>query len=250
MAFADHFSRQSEDYTRFRPHYPRELFAHLATLPAQRQLAWDCGTGNGQAAVDLANDFERVIATDPSSNQLEHAAQHPRVEYRISPAEKVPIESHSVDLVTVAQALHWFDFERFYAEVRRVARAGSAIAAWCYGLGSISPEVDRVVHYLYEDVLGAYWPPEHKAIEDDYRSLPFPFDEIALPKFEMTAAWTLDDLLGYLGTWSSTQQYVERHGSNPVALIALELAKAWGTPGAARLVRWPFHAQAGRIEPA
>lgn len=250
VAFADHFSRQSGAYTRFRPRYPAALFAHLASLPAARQAAWDCGTGNGQAAVDLAGFFARVVATDPSANQVAHAVPNARVEYVVAAAEACPIESCSIDLVTVAQALHWFDFDRFYAEVRRVGRAGSVLAAWSYGLAVVTPAIDQIVGRLYDEILGEYWPPERKLVEQRYETIEFPFDEIASPEFAMTTEWALADLLGYLGTWSSTQRYIERHESDPVALVEAELGRAWGAAETTRVVRWPLIMRVGRIDSA
>ncbi len=247
MEFADHFSRQSRQYTQFRPRYPAELFAFLATLPARRERAWDCGTGNGQAAVDLAAHFERVVATDASADQLSHAEAHANVEYVRAPAEVCPLEPDCVDLVTVAQAVHWFDRARFYAEVRRVGRSGSVLAVWSYGLGSISPAVDRIVYHLYEDILGPYWPHERRLIEQGYRTIEFPFDELAAPDFAMTAEWTLDDLLGYLSTWSSLQRYIKQHDDNPLEPVARELAAAWGQGDSARAVRWPLYLRVGRV---
>jgi ubiquinone/menaquinone biosynthesis C-methylase UbiE len=247
MGFADHFSGQSGQYTQFRPRYPEALFSFLASLPVRREVAWDCGTGNGQAAVDLATHFARVVATDASGNQLFHALPHSNVEYMVASAEACPLESDSVDLVTVAQALHWFDRDRFYAQVRRVARSGSVIAAWTYGLVRVSPPVDDVVGRLYEDILGDYWPPERRLVEQRYATIEFPFEEIAPPKFSMTSDWTLDDLLGYLGTWSSAKKYAERHGENPLEQVEADLAAAWGSIDTARVVCWPLYLRAGRI---
>ncbi|REK10451.1 MAG: class I SAM-dependent methyltransferase [Planctomycetota bacterium] len=246
MTFKDHFSRQADSYTRFRPRYPRELFAFLAALPAARRRAWDCGTGNGQAAEALAEFFDAVVATDPSARQIEHAAPHAKIEYHVAPAESCPLKAASVDLVAVAQALHWFDHESFFAEVRRVGRNGGVVAAWAYGLGRLTPDVDRVVMHLYGDLLGTYWPPERHYIEQGYRKIPFPFAEIDAPHFVMTASWSLDDLTGYLGTWSSVQSYIEQQGSNPLALVHDDLVAAWGS-AAQRKVTWPLYLRVGYI---
>jgi SAM-dependent methyltransferase len=248
VSFADHFSRQSREYTQFRPRYPRELFELLASLAPRRETAWDCGTGNGQAAVDLAEQFQRVIATDPSANQVAHARAHPKVEYFIARAEECPIKPRSVDLVCVAQALHWFDRPRFYEQVRRVGREGSVLAAWGYGMAHVTPAVDRVIGYLYEDILGKYWPPERKLVEARYETIEFPFEPLEAPRLMMTAEWTLDDVLGYMGTWSSVQRFVERHGADPLAQPRVELAQAWGEAQQRRLVRWPLYLRIGRIE--
>ncbi len=249
MSFADHFSRQSLQYTQFRPRYPHALFAHLATLVHRRDAAWDCGTGNGQAAVDLAEHFAHVFATDPSANQVAHARPHPQVEYRVAPAEACPLPDESVDLITVAQALHWFDRERFYAEVRRVCRPGGVLAAWCYGLATIEPQIDRLVWQLYEPILGKYWPPERRLVEQRYAALEFPFPQLELPAIAMTAEWTLADLLGYLSTWSSVQKYRQQQGTDPLLLVETQLAEAWGAPDTKRLVQWPLSGRVGRVHP-
>jgi SAM-dependent methyltransferase len=246
VTFHDHFSRQAQGYTQFRPGYPRELFQYLDSLVVLRHRAWDCGCGNGQAAAGLAEIFDEVIATDPSASQIAAARPTPRVTFLVATAEDCPLESNSVDLITVAQALHWFDMSRFYDQVRRVGRRGSVLAAWCYGLATISPAVDRVVERLYESILGSYWPPERKLIEDRYASLPFPFEELNAPPLAILAQWNLQELLGYLETWSSVQRYIERHGADPLALVKTDLAAAWGH-ASTQTVRWPLHMRVGRV---
>lgn len=249
MGFKDHFSRQADRYTRFRPHYPRELFGYLASLPRAPGRAWDCGTGSGQAAVALAEFFAEVVASDPSARQIEHAASHERVTYLVATAEACPLPDDSVDLVTVAQAVHWFDLDKFYAEVRRVGRPGSVIAIWAYGLAAITPQVDAVIQRLYADILGSYWPPERGVIEEGYQSVAFPFEEVSPPELKMTARWNLDELLGYLSTWSSAQKFLEKNGTNPLDLIRADLAAAWQSPAEKRLIEWPLVLRVGRIEP-
>jgi SAM-dependent methyltransferase len=154
----------------------------------------------------------------------------------------------SVDLVTVAQALHRFDLPAFYAEVKRVTRPGGILAAWCYELHEIIPEVDVVIRRLYSDILGVSWPPERRLVEEGYRTIPFPFDEIATPRFSMVARWDLDRLLGYLGTWSAVARYRERNGSDPLEQIREELAAAWGDPGSKLEVSWPLNLRVGRVD--
>jgi ubiquinone/menaquinone biosynthesis C-methylase UbiE len=241
----DHFSRQSADYRRYRPRYPQALFAWLASAAPARRTAWDCGTGNGQAAVGLAEHFERVVATDPSANQLAEAEPHAQVEYRSARAEDSGLEPASVDLVTVAQALHWFDLERFYAEVSRVLRPGGLIAVWCYGLMEIDPAVDPVIRHFYEDVVGPYWPPQRAHVESGYRELAFPFAPVAAPCFAMTADWSLEELAGYVATWSPTKIFQEQRGCDPLRDLNEPLSKAWGAAERRRVV-WPLHVRAGR----
>lgn len=248
MTFKDHFSTQASEYTQFRPRYPRELFEFLAGIVVDRHRAWDCGTGNGQAAVALAEFFERVIATDPSARQIAAAEANAKVEYRVAPAEACGLDPASVTLVTVAQALHWFDFDRFYAEVRRVSIPGGVLAAWSYGGARITPAVDHVVGHFYSEIVGPYWPPERQLVEGRYVNIPFPWPEIAAPAFEMTAQWNLRELIGYLGTWSSVQHYRQQQGHDPLDRIAGELAAAWGPAESARTVAWPLFVRVGRVE--
>lgn len=247
MEFQDHFSKQASRYTQFRPRYPAKLFEFLASVTPQHDLAWDCGTGNGQAALELAEHFAQVIATDASQSQIDHATAHPRIEYTVAQAEQTPIRDHSVDLVTVAQALHWFQFDKFYAEVRRVSKPGGALACWCYGLASISTAVDAAVLRLYADILGPYWPPDRKYIEERYETIPFPLPRIAAPDFVMQADWTFDDLIGYLSTWSSVQRYNEAHRSDVMATVMPSLLAAWQTPEVPRRVTWKLHLLLGRV---
>lgn len=246
MAFKDHFSSHAADYARYRPHYPAELYAALAARCEDHALAWDCGTGNGQAAVGLAAHFDRVVATDASAEQIAQAEPHPRVTYHVAPAPRSPLAGASADLVTVAQAIHWFDVDAFYAEVRRVLKPGGALAVWTYGLQRVAPEIDPLLDRFYRAIVGPYWPPERRHVDAAYRTLPFPFAEESLPVPPMTMDWTLDELLGYLGTWSASQRYLRATGEDPVAQIREDVAAAWGEPGAARRVTWPLYIRLGR----
>lgn len=247
MTFADHFSVQAADYAKYRPGYPRELFEWLRTSTPRHTLAWDVGTGNGQAALQLADFFDRVTATDPSAAQLKHAVAHERVTYRVQAAEDCDLPDASVDLVTAAQALHWFDFERFYRQVRRVLRPSGVIAAWTYDLNEVDAGVDAIVRKYYTDIVGPYWPAERRYVETGYRALPFPFVEIPVPAMRMETSCTFADYLRYLGTWSATQRYREVRQQDPVALIAEELRCAWGG-SAKRVICWPLRVRAGRVE--
>lgn len=245
--FHDHFSALADGYARHRPTYPPALFDWLAALPAARRHAWDCGTGSGQAARELAARFERVTATDASPEQLAQAAPDARIEYRVATAEEPGLEAGSVDLATVAQAVHWFDLERFWPAVERVLAPGGAVAVWTYDLFSVSPEVDAVVRRLYRDVVGAYWPPERKIVETGYRELRFPFAEVAVPPLAMEADWRLAEVEGYLRTWSASKRWSRAHGGrDAVAEVAADLEAAWGEREAARTVRWPLAVRAGR----
>jgi SAM-dependent methyltransferase len=248
MSFKDYFSGHAPDYRLFRPAYPPDLFSYLATLASPEGLVWDCGTGNGQAAIDLARHFARVFATDASEEQIRQAEQHPRVEYAVAPAERCPLPDRAANLVTIAQALHWFDHDKFYAEVRRVCRPGSIVAAWTYNLFSVNASVDPILERLQTEFVGPYWPPERALVDAGYRTIPFPFEDVAAPHFEMKADWDLGRVVGYMNTWSSTKAFIKARGFNPVELLAPELLQAWGDPETARTVRWQFYVRVGRIE--
>jgi SAM-dependent methyltransferase len=239
MRFKDHFSKQAADYAKFRPRYPHALFEYLSSVAPDRALAWDCATGNGQAAVELAEVFDRVIATDASEKQIANAQPHERVEYRVEAAENSGIESGTVDLIMVAQALHWFDLPRFYEEVRRVLKNNGVFAASAYNLLRIEPAIDEIVNRYYHEGVGPFWPPERKLVEH-FADLPFPFHGIEPPKIEMTTQWDLDHLIGCLGTWSSTERFIEVRGSDPLEQITDELRSVWGDPHETRKVSWPL----------
>ncbi|MHB8534281.1 MAG: class I SAM-dependent methyltransferase [Sulfuricaulis sp.] len=245
--FKDHFSRHAGEYARYRPDYPPDLFEFLAQSARRHELAWDCATGNGQAALGLSAYFDRVIATDASAPQVQNAARHEKVSYFTAPAEQSDLPSHSVDLITVAQALHWFRFEPFYQEARRVLRPDGIIAVWCYGLSRVTPAVDKVVHHYYTNVVGSCWPPERRYIDEKYQTIPFMFTEMPAPEFHMKAEWNLDEFMGYLHTWSATQRFQQKNEQNPLDMIRRALVGAWGAPNARLAVRWPIYLRLGRI---
>lgn len=249
MGPSDHFSSQADAYARYRPTYPPELFAWLAARAPERLLAWDAGCGSGQAATALAAHFARVVATDPSGRQLERARPHPRVAYRRC-AERVPeMADSSTDLVTVAQALHWFDRAAFFAECGRVLKTGGMLAVWTYDLLRISPAVDAVVGGFYGG-LESWWPPQRRLVENGYAGIALPGESIASPAFAMTASWTLEQVLGYLESWSAVAACRQGTGADPVAEIAPSLAVSWGDPGRRRHVTWPLTLLAARFAAA
>jgi SAM-dependent methyltransferase len=233
-------------YAAHRPTYPARLFAELAARAPSADLAWDCATGNGQAAVGLAAHFRRVIATDASEAQVASATPHERVSYRVALAESSGLDSASVALVTVAQALHWLDLDRFFAEVRRVLVPRGVIAAWCYTLLEVDDRVDPLLRHFYEKTLGPYWAPERRLVDAGYRTIEFPFDEFDLPPLAIEQCLTLDQLAGYLRTWSATQRYAEERGRDPVPGLIDEIARVWGDHAAGRPTRWPLSIRAGR----
>lgn len=243
-SFKDHFSAQAADYRRFRPSYPPELFDWLAAIAPARERALDVGTGNGQAALGLALHFAEVIATEPSAAQLALAEPHPRVRYAAGTAERLDLPDSSVDLVTAAQAAHWFDGRRFAAEVRRVLRPGGVVAVWTYETFRAGPPVDALIGQFYRDVVGPYWPPERRHVEERYATLSLPFPDVEAPSFELRSTWDVDTALDYLGTWSSVVRYRRLRGGDPLALLAPLLRAAWG-PGT-RELRWPIHLRAAR----
>ena len=257
----DLFSAQSKEYAGSRPTYPRALFEFIVGLVDEKNLAWDCATGNGQAALVLADYFKQVIASDISARQLENARQEKNIKYQIFRAEDTPLKDNSVDLITIAQALHWFDFDRFYSEARRVLsrrkvgktceEGGGIIAAWAYGLHTISPEVDKVTHQLYEDILGdKYWPPERKYVEERYETIPFPFEQILAPEFQIELRWNLSELVNYYRSWSSVQKFIEKNKYDPVREVSSSLQNVWGGKNHVnekRKVVWPLYVKIGKI---
>jgi SAM-dependent methyltransferase len=246
-SFKDHFSGHAGDYKAYRPDYPRELFTFLASLVPHEGLIWDCGTGNGQAAIALAEHFEHILATDASAEQIRQAERHPRVKFVVAPAERCPLPDRSVNMVTVAQALHWFDLEKFYTEVRRVCRPGGYLAVWTYDLFSVNSTIDPILERLQTEFVGSYWPPERSFVNAAYRTIPFPFDEVLVPKFDMVADWDFSRVMGYMNTWSSTKAFIRANGFNPLERLAPEFAAAWGDPTRVREVRWQFYTRLGRI---
>lgn len=210
-------------YAAFRPRYPQELYDFIFGHVRSFDLAWDAGTGNGQAASVLAGSFKKVVATDISAKQLEHAIRLPNIDYILA-GETTALLDHSVDLITVAQAIHWLNRPKFYQEARRVAKPGAVVAVWVYGLLKASPAVDPLIDHFYTRVVGPYWDPERRLIDEQLKMIEFPFEEIKSPAFTMTYEWTLAELEGYLNTWSATQKYITANHENPVTKLMAEVS--------------------------
>jgi SAM-dependent methyltransferase len=246
VSFKDHFSRQAAAYGRYRPRYPPELAAHLAAVAPGRAVALDLATGNGQAALDLAAHFERVLASDASASQLAHAVANARIWYLRHTAECLPVRTASVDLVAVAQAAHWFDFGRFYAEARRVLKPGGVVALWTYERFRVDAAVEAAIDAFYRDVVGRYWPAERRYVEQRYATIPFPLAELPAPQLELVTDWSLPDVMRYLATWSAVDRYRESRGRDPLPALAARLEPLWPAAETRRL-RWPIHLRIGRI---
>ncbi len=247
QTFKDHFSGVAGRYADFRPHYPGALFDYLATLVPENGVVWDCAAGNGQATVDLAAHHHRVIATDASREQIAAATQRANIEYRVAPAENSGLPDASVAMVTVAQALHWFDLPRFYAEVNRVLKPNGVLAVWAYGINQVEGgAINETVQDYYANTVGPYWPPERTLVEAGYQTIPFPFAEMTPPRFQMEAHWTLEQLLGYFSTWSATNRFIKDNGFNPLESLAAHLEPLWGGKDSQRLVEWPLTLRVGR----
>jgi SAM-dependent methyltransferase len=245
--FPDHFSGIAADYASYRPHYPAALFATLAALAPDTDRAWDCGAGSGQASLGLAAHFAEVIATDASASQLARATPHDRVSYRTAPAEASGLPNASVSLVTVAQALHWFDVPAFHDEVRRVLRPRGVIAEWTYALLEVParPAVSHVVNAL-DARLRSWWPPERVHVDERYARLAFPFETLTMAPFAMTAEWTLPQCLGYLATWSAVTRACEATGDDPLRAVSEDLHQHWGD-APTLTVQWPLTVRVGRV---
>lgn len=243
--FKDHFSERASGYASYRPHYPPALAAWLSEIAPGKGLAWDVACGSGQLSTQLGAHFDRVIATDASAAQIEQGVPHPRVEYRVEPAEKSSLPYRSVDLITAAQAAHWLTLPDFYKEAGRVAGPGAVLALIAYGRTQIDLGIDSIIEEFYGGDLDAWWPPERKHIETEYRDLDFPFQRIEAPAFEMQVSWTADDLLGYVRTWSAVRAMEGAHGPGATERFAAALRAEWGKD--TRLVRWPVVVKAGRL---
>ncbi|MEO8148236.1 MAG: class I SAM-dependent methyltransferase [Bacteroidia bacterium] len=245
--FKDHFSRQSDIYVKYRPHYPESLYAYLSSFTNEHKLAWDCGTGNGQAAIGLAKVYDKVIATDPSEQQIKNCIPNEKVKYLVEKAEHTSIESNSVDLITIANALHWFDFDTFYKEANRVLKYNGIIAAWSYCLPSVSPEIDEIINHFHYITLNDYWLPENRLVEKKYATVPFPFEQIDSPVFYSEKIMNLKDFISYLNTWSAVQRFIDINKFNPTEELQIEIMKIWNKTDAEKKVTWELTLKVGRV---
>lgn len=241
------YSPFAGQYAQSRPGYPPELFAHLASLVDPRHLAWDCATGNGQAAVGLVKHFDRVIATDISAEQIRHAVPHPRIDFRVAGSEESGLEDRSVDLITVASAMHWFNLDRFYAEVKRVTRPGGVLAAWTYHVGYVEPPFDRVFGRFYHEIVAPFFAAGARLVDDRYKTITLPGEPIPAMEFHVSAAWSLDQMLAFVRSWSGTQEYIKKRGEDPIALLARELESIWGDHKRIHTVRWPLYLRISKL---
>lgn len=246
MSFKDHFSGHAAAYRDARPDYPDELFAYLASLTPAHELAVDCACGNGQASAGLARHYAHVVANDASVEQLRQSAHHPQISLLACTAERQALRAGTADLFAVAQAAHWFDFERFYPEVKRVLKADGVLVLWGYGLASVDAAIDTVVQAFYTDIVGPYWPPERSYLENEYRTLPFALREMPARAMSMTRAWTLDEYLAYIETWSAVQRYRSARHADPMPELRSRLASLWNSGSARRSVEWPLYLRVGR----
>jgi len=245
-AFKDHFSSHAAGYAAFRPHYPAGLAAWIASIAPASGKALDCGCGSGQLAMLLAEHFTEVIATDPSPQQIARAAPHPRISYRVAPAEASGLARGSIDVLTAAQAAHWFDLPAFFAEARRVLAPGGALVLVSYAAMEADGAITAIVERFRLDTLQDYWPPERAMVEEGYRGIHLPFQPLDAPRFAIEVEWPLDALIGYLDTWSAVRAMERRIGREPFERVAAELGEAWGDPAICRRIRWPLAIRAGR----
>lgn len=242
------FSDNSEKYKKYRPSYPSELFQYLAKISPSTNTAWDAGCGSGQASIALSDFFTNVIATDISVEQIKNAYSKVNIRYFSCPSEYSNIDSNSVDLVICAQSIHWFDLDKFYDEVKRVLKPDGVIAAWSYNLFRVNQEIDDLIDKFYNDIIYNYWPVERKHVENGYKEIILPFNHLEAPSFSMTAEWNLEQLLGYINTWSGVSNYIELEAFNPLDFIEKELIKLWDRDESEyKTISWPLTLKISRI---
>lgn len=241
------YSSYAKQYAQSRPTYPEELFSYISSLVKQHDLAWDCATGNGQAALALTKHFKQVIATDSSKEQIEQAIPHPQIEYRVATSEQSGLKDKSVDLVTVASALHWFDMQKFYSEVKRVVRPGGILAVWSYHVGYVEPPYEKIFLCFYHNVLFPFFASGARLVDDRYETITLPGEPIDVEKYFVSAKWNLEQMLAFIKSWSGTQQYIKEQGEDPVSLVADDLKQLWGDPESIQTIRWPLFVKISRL---
>lgn len=244
----DLFSNQASLYAQYRPGYPNELYEYILQQVNDRQLAWDCATGNGQAAVELAQYFEKVMATDISEKQLQQAQPHERITYSVTTAEQTPFTDNSFDCITVAQAYHWFRFDAFGKEVMRVAKPGAVVAIWGYSLVVCEDAaVNALINTFYRETVGAYWDKERKYVDDHYTTVPFPYEPLPAKEFQINVQWNRQQLSGYFNTWSSVQHFIKARQYNPVNELSTAIEQVWRGEGVKNFY-FPLFLKLGRVK--
>lgn len=246
--FPDHFSSHAADYLKYRPLYPIELAQYLSTLTQTPFVAWDCGCGNGQLSILLAEYFQRVIATDASEAQILNAMPHPKVDYRCATAEQSFLEKERVDLIVVAQAAHWFDLPQFYREVQRVAKPNAIIAFITYNLMRIDSQLDEIIDEFYKNILGKYWSPERRHVENNYAELFFPFERLPSPNLSISAELPLAGVMNYINTWSAIRPAKQHLGNLPFETFENKLKESWGDPMLKKTIRWQLTVLLGNVK--
>lgn len=241
------FDQGGQAYARFRPEYPTELASYLASLAPDRLLAVDVGCGNGQLTRLLAEHFDAVVGFDPSADQIAHTAPQQNVNYACAPAEGLPLLDRSASLITAAQAAHWFDLPRFYAEVRRVAEPNAILALISYGVLRLDVALGERFEQFYWQEIGPYWPAERKLVDSGYATLDFPFAEFPGPDIAIRLEWNLEEFLGYVSTWSAVRSAREAGREDLLHDFAADMAGHWGDPATRHLVSWPINMRIGRV---
>lgn len=243
----DLFSNQAAVYAQYRPGYPQQLFDYILQYVTGKDAAWDCATGNGQAAVELARYFNKVMATDMSEKQLQQAPAHPNIQYATATAEQTSFVDNSFDCITVAQAYHWFNFDAFHKEVVRVAKPNAVVAIWGYSLVvSDNKELQQLIDTFYRDTVGAYWDKERRYIDEHYTTVPFPYEPLPSQEFKIQVQWNREQLIGYFNTWSSVQHFIKARQYNPVNELAKAIEANWPNE-TTRGFYFPLFLKLGRV---
>jgi len=248
MSFKDYFSTQSATYAKYRPHYPVDLFKYLSKISPSNNRALDLATGNGQASIGLIPYFTQVLAADASISQISNALQKDNINYFVSTAEQLPVKKKSIDLILCTQAIHWFDWDLFYREVNRVLKNNGIIAVVGYGLPQIEISVDEIIFNFYANIVGDFWSPERKHVDNKYAEIPFPYETIKHPGFENKLEWKFENLIGFLNSWSATQNYIKVKNENPVEFLKNNLSKAWGNVDKTKNIIWSFFVKIGKLK--